>query len=123
MGIDYSQPNFAPDKLPRKIEMASKYKNMHGFHELLFEYTEKGRYISVCALDPASRLEATVIGPIDTPIPSMRQLAARKLRMVVDKKRGRRRNPSDKTRSNFPKHTGSAGSYGKRESTSGWDIG
>ncbi len=83
-------------------------KNMYGFREILFEYKQKGRYILICALDPDTALETSVLAPAETSLIVLKRLAARKLRKVVDKE--------------YPEPKKKSSAYGKRQSSSGWDV-
>ncbi len=87
-------------------------KELYGFKEILYEYNPKGRYLSVCALDPETLLEATVIAPKTAHLESLKRMAARKLRIVVDRKQGKQTLTNDKK----------SVEYGKQEDNSGWNL-
>lgn len=53
--------------------------------EVLFEFVRIGTYMKATAIDPQTRLEASVIGPPSAGEPALRNLALRKLKMVLAK--------------------------------------
>ncbi len=94
--------------------------DLYGFREVLFEYNPKGIYIGVCAIDPETLLEATIIGPRSANLESLKMLAIRKLRMVVDKKKSHNiKKSAQKPAKSYKLHNES---HGKQEKTSGWDL-
>ncbi len=98
------------------MERPNSYKNLYGFKEILFEYNPQGQYLGVCAIDPETRMEATIIAPQTIELHFAKRMAARKLRMVVDKKLGKKPKPTKKNNNTETNH------YGKREDTSGWNL-
>ncbi len=95
------------------MQHPDSYKNLYGFSEILFEYNPQGMYLGVCAIDPETLLEATIIAPKTIELQQAKRMAARKLRMVVDKKFGKKMVKNNDTATNH---------YGKREDTSGWNL-
>ena len=73
-------------------------------------------YLGICAIDPETLLEATIIAPQTIELQLAKRMAARKLRMVVDKKSGKKAK-----RANINNNKG-INHYGKREDTSGWNL-
>jgi hypothetical protein len=65
--------------------------------EVLFEFSAVGNSVKVCAIDPDTMVEATIIGPVTAGESALRQAALQKLRYVLTKRRletdanGRRR--------------------------------
>ncbi len=98
------------------MQSSNSYKNLYGFNEILFEYNPQGQYLGICAIDPETLLEATIIAPQTIELHLAKRMAARKLRMVVDKKSGKKVKPNTKT------HNAEISHYGKREDTSGWNL-
>lgn len=58
---------------------------MSGRGEILIEMTQLGQTMKVTAVDPATRLEASVICPVHYSRHSMEQAAIRKLDYVIRK--------------------------------------
>ena len=98
------------------MQRPDSYKNLYGFSEILFEYNPQGLYLGVCAIDPETLLEATIIAPQTIELQQAKRMAARKLRMVVDKKFGKKAKTANKSHNTEISH------YGKREDTSGWNL-
>jgi hypothetical protein len=55
--------------------------------EVLFEFTAIGNSVKVCAIDPVTLVEASIVGPVGTDEATLRQAAVQKLRYVLAKKR------------------------------------
>lgn len=58
---------------------------MAGGQEVLFEFVRLGAYVKVTAIDPLTRMEASVVGPPSAGEAGLKGLALRKLRMVIAK--------------------------------------
>ncbi len=57
-------------------------------HEVLFEFTVQGAYVKVTVIDPQTGVEATILGPVNSPRSVLEQAAIRKLSYVTKKKAG-----------------------------------
>jgi len=55
--------------------------------EVLFELSAIGNSVKVCAIDPDTLVEATIIGPVKAGETALKHAALRKLRYVLAKKR------------------------------------
>ncbi len=62
-----------------------RHKDVH-LHEVLFEFRRVGNAVKVCAIDPVTRLEITMVAPISADRETMIRLAKRKLSYVINKK-------------------------------------
>jgi hypothetical protein len=58
--------------------------------EVLFEMTRVGNYVRVCAIDPVTRTEVTMVGDPAQGDETLKRLAMRKLFYVLEKKRAER---------------------------------
>lgn len=54
--------------------------------EVLFEFTPRGKTIRVCAIDPDTNTEVTLVGDPRYGITHLKSLAVRKLRYVLNRK-------------------------------------
>ncbi len=99
------------------MQRPDSYKDLYGFNEILFEYNPQGQYLGVCAIDPETLIEATIIAPQTVELYQLKRMAARKLRMAVDKKSGKK-----PKRANAKSNNTQTSHYGKREDTSGWNL-
>lgn len=53
-------------------------------NEVLFELIPRGRYLKINAIDPATLVEVSVVGPADRDaVAGLKQLAVRKLEYVI----------------------------------------
>lgn len=57
------------------------------FREVLFELSAVGNSVKVCAVDPATMAEATIIGPLSAGEATLKRAAVQKLRYVLAKRR------------------------------------
>ena len=55
--------------------------------EVLFEFSAVGNSVKVCAVDPNTLAEATIIGPVGAGEQALKHAALQKLRYVLAKKR------------------------------------
>ena len=55
--------------------------------EVLFEFSAVGNSVKVCAVDPETLVEATIIGPVSAGEETLKHAALQKLRYVLAKKR------------------------------------
>ena len=55
--------------------------------EILFEFTAVGNSVKVCAVDTATLVEATIIGPVSAGEHALKHAVLQKLRYVLAKKR------------------------------------
>ena len=56
--------------------------------EILFEYFRQGAYVKVTAIEPETRIEASVVVPANLPQEQMQLQALNKLNYVLKKKAG-----------------------------------
>ncbi len=54
--------------------------------EILFEYVRNGAYVKVTAIEPETKIEASVVVPANLPQDQMQLQALNKLRYVLQKK-------------------------------------
>lgn len=54
--------------------------------EVLFEYVRNGNYVKVTAIEPETKIEASVVVPANLPQEQMQIQALNKLRYVLQKK-------------------------------------
>ncbi len=54
--------------------------------EVLFEFIPQGAYIKVCAVDPVTRIEVSIVGDPRAGKQRLEQIALNKLRYVLRKK-------------------------------------
>ena len=59
-----------------------------GKSEILIEFIVQGNVIKVTAIDAASGVEASIVGPANAPREALSQAAVRKLKYVIEKKKG-----------------------------------
>ena len=64
--------------------------------EVLFEFIPQGRYVKVCAVDPVSKMEVSIVGDVNAPQMTLKRLAIRKLQYVLNKQAGQARQKDDK---------------------------
>ncbi len=55
--------------------------------EVLFEFRRVGKSIRVIAIDPITKIEVTMVAPVDATREEIKRTAARKLAYVIAKKR------------------------------------
>ena len=55
--------------------------------EILIEFIVQGNVVKVTAIDAASGVEASIVGPANSPREALSQAAIRKLQYVLQKKR------------------------------------
>jgi len=53
--------------------------------EVLFEFSAVGNTVRVCAVDPDSMIEATVLGPVSAGEQALKHAALQKLRYLLNK--------------------------------------
>lgn len=56
--------------------------------EILIEFVIQGNFVKVTAIDAASGLEGSIVGPANAPREALSQAAVRKLKYVIEKKKG-----------------------------------
>lgn len=56
--------------------------------EILVEFVVQGNFVKVTTIDSASGLEGSIVGPANAPRESLSLAAVRKLKYVMEKKRG-----------------------------------
>ncbi|MEJ0041549.1 MAG: hypothetical protein WDM81_04805 [Rhizomicrobium sp.] len=61
---------------------------MAGGREIYVEFVALGNAVKATAIDPATGIEASVMGPSGAPRASLADAATRKLKYVLEKKRG-----------------------------------
>jgi hypothetical protein len=76
-------------RLPRETRQT-------GLGEVLLEFTVQGAYVKVAAIDAASGVEVSIVGPRDAPKAELERLALGKLEFVL------KRNKPDKSGSGGP---------------------
>ncbi len=54
--------------------------------EVLFEYVRNGSYVKVTAIEPETKIEASVVVPANLPQEQMQIQALNKLRYILQKK-------------------------------------
>lgn len=54
--------------------------------EVLFEFYRVGQYIRVCAIDPVTKTEVTIVGSPQSTEEHLKQVALSKLKYVLKKK-------------------------------------
>ena len=54
--------------------------------EILIEYVVQGNVVKATAIDSATGIEASIVGPANAPRATLAQAAARKLKYVMEKK-------------------------------------
>ena len=54
-------------------------------NEVIFEFIHRGAYVKVSAIDPATGIEASIVGDAQASEAQLQQLAAQKLAYVVRK--------------------------------------
>lgn len=59
--------------------------------EAFLEFIPQGRFVKVTAIDPASGIEASIVGDARTPQAQLSRLAVQKLRYVMQKKADEKR--------------------------------
>lgn len=64
-----------------------------GLREVLFEFSAVGNSVRVCAVDPVSGTEVTLIGPVSAGEAALKRTAMRKLEYVLNKQRRERATP------------------------------
>lgn len=62
-------------------------RNVH-LAQVLFEFIPQGRYVKVCAVDPVSKIEVSIVGDANASPTTLKQLAKRKLEYVLGKQVG-----------------------------------
>ncbi|MDA0787766.1 MAG: hypothetical protein O3B37_15915 [Proteobacteria bacterium] len=67
-------------ELPR-----SKVPNM-GLGNVIFEFSAVGNAVKVCAIDPDTGLEVSIVGPVSASEEALRRTAMSKLRYMLDKR-------------------------------------
>ena len=55
--------------------------------DVIFEFTAVGNSVRVCAVDPETGLEVTIIGPVSASEDALRRTAMAKLRYALDRAR------------------------------------
>lgn len=58
--------------------------------EVLFEFISVGKSVKVCALDPKTGVEVSIVGPLNASSLDLKHIAMAKLNYVLDKKLKRR---------------------------------
>lgn len=66
--------------------MAGKHPS-GGTREILFEYIQMGTSVKVMAVDAATGIEVSVIGPAHASTAQLQQLAVKKLKYVMEKEK------------------------------------
>jgi hypothetical protein len=56
--------------------------------DILIEFVIQGNFVKVTAIDAASGTEGSIVGPANAPRESHSQAAVRKLKYVIEKKKG-----------------------------------
>jgi hypothetical protein len=51
--------------------------------QIIFEITRHGDYVKVCAIDPITLVEVSVIGPANYPFELLKRTALRKLERAI----------------------------------------
>jgi len=64
--------------------------------EVLFEFSPVGNSVKVCAIDPDTLVEATILGPVSAGETALKYAALQKLRYVLTKKRSEASAKSDR---------------------------
>jgi hypothetical protein len=64
--------------------------------EVLFEFLAVGNSVKVCAIDPDTLVEATILGPVSAGETALKHAALQKLRYVLTKKRSEASVKSDR---------------------------
>ena len=56
--------------------------------DILIEFVIQGNFVKVTAIDAATGTEGSIIGPANAPREALSQAAVRKLKYVIEKKKG-----------------------------------
>jgi len=62
-----------------------KSRNL-GLGNVIFEFSAMGNAVKVCAIDPDSGLEVSIVGPVNAGEEALRRTAMAKLRYMLDKR-------------------------------------
>jgi hypothetical protein len=63
-----------------------------GLGNMIFEFSAVGNAVKVCAIDPDTGLEVSIVGPVNAGEEALRRTAMSKLRYMLDKRQASRRN-------------------------------
>ena len=74
-------------KTMNSSESGRRSANPAQLREVLFEFSAVGNSVKVCAVDPDTLVEATIIGPVSAGEQTLKHAALQKLRYVLAKKR------------------------------------
>ena len=58
-----------------------------GLGNVIFEFSAVGNAVKVCAVDPDTGLEVSIVGPVNAGEAALRKTAMAKLRYMLDKRR------------------------------------
>jgi hypothetical protein len=56
--------------------------------DILIEFVIQGNFVKVTAIDAATGAEGSIVGPANAPREALSQAAVRKLKYVIEKKKG-----------------------------------
>ncbi len=56
--------------------------------DILIEFVIQGNFVKVTAIDAATGTEGSIVGPANAPREALSQAAVRKLKYVIEKKKG-----------------------------------
>jgi hypothetical protein len=59
-----------------------------GKSEVFIEFSVQGNFVKVTAIDAATGIEGSIVGPANAPRETLSQAAIRKLKYVMDKNKG-----------------------------------